>query len=196
MALDGQVAVVTGASRGIGQAIVLALAEKGAAVCCAARTLPQIEATAAQIRQNGGQAIAVQTDVADYSAVEAMYQATVDAFGPPDVVVVNAGVSLGGATVENSVIEDWLTTINVNLIGPYYCAKAAIPHMKERGGNIIMVGSGMGHRALPNNAAYSASKAGLWMLTRVLADELIPHSIAVNELIPRPGSDGYGASPS
>jgi 3-oxoacyl-[acyl-carrier protein] reductase len=89
--------------------------------------------------------------------------------------------------VEESVAEDWLATLEVNLVGAYYCAKAAIPRLRQRGkGKIITIGSGVGHRGHVGSSAYSASKAGLWALTKVLAQELWSHKITVNELIPGP----------
>ncbi len=185
--LQGKVAVVTGAGRGIGKAIALAYAREGAAVCCAARSQSQIDATAAEIRQAGGRSLAVQTDVTQWAAVDKLFQATAAAFGGVDIVVINAGAQYDRRPVEDSIPADWLATLGVNLIGAYYCAKAAIPHLKQRGaGKIITVGSGIGHRGMPNSSAYACSKAGLWMLTRVLAQELWPFNISVNELIPGP----------
>jgi 3-oxoacyl-[acyl-carrier protein] reductase len=185
--LHGKVAVVTGAGRGIGRAIAIAYANEGAAVCGAARSLAQIQDTATTITDAGGQGIAVQTDVTEWPAVEHLFQATIDAFGGIDIVVINAGAQYDRRHVEDSHLPDWLATLEVNLIGAYYCAKAAIPYLKARGaGKIITVGSGIGHRGPPGSSAYACSKAGLWMLTRVLAQELWPFKISVNELVPGP----------
>lgn len=186
-ALAGKVAVVTGAGRGIGRAIALAYAQAGAAVICAARTVAEIEQTAQQIMALGGQALAIPTDVAQQSAVEQLFQHSVTHFGGIDIVVINAGVNPERGTVEASDPAAWRMTIEVNLFGPYYCAKAAVPYLKERGsGKIILIGSGMGHRGGASNSAYACSKAGLWMLTRVLAQEVWQDKISVNELIPGP----------
>ena len=185
--LDGKVAVVTGAGRGIGRAIGLAFGAAGASVCCAARTLSEIQEAAREIKSAGGRAMAIQTDVTVPQQVEAMFEATSSEFGGVDIVVINAGESLDRRHVEESVPEDWLATVNVNLVGAYYCARAAIPYLKSRGaGKIITVGSGMGHNGKPGASAYAVSKAGLWMLTRVLAQELWEHNISVNELVPGP----------
>ncbi len=185
--LHGKVALVTGAGRGIGRAIALAYANEGAAVCCAARSLAQIQDTAAVITNAGGHSLAVQTDVTQLPAVEHLFRVTVEAFGGVDIVVINAGRSDDHRPVEDSQPADWLAILEVNLIGAYYCAKAAIPYLKRRGaGKIITVGSGIGHRGPPGRSAYACSKAGLWMLTRVLAQELWPFKISVNELIPGP----------
>lgn len=185
--LHGKVAIITGAGRGIGKAIALAYAKEGASVCCAARSSEQIEETARQIAKAGGQSLAVQTDVTQFDAVQQMVQKTVDRFGGLDILVVNAGVNYDRRKVEESQTDDWVATLQVNLVGAYFCAKAAIPYLKQRGaGKIIMVGSGMGHRGSAGSSAYACSKAGLWMLTQILAQELWPYNISVNELIPGP----------
>ena len=185
--LSGKVAIVTGAGRGIGRAIALGYAQAGAAVCCAARTAGEIEAVAGEINQDGGQAIAVPTDVVQLDAVIGMVQQTVDAFGGLDILVINAGGNLDRATIEASDPAGWQATLDLNLTGAYHCAKAAVPHLKQRGaGKIITIGSGLGHKGAAGGAAYACSKAGLWMLTRVLAQELWADNISVNELIPGP----------
>jgi 3-oxoacyl-[acyl-carrier protein] reductase len=185
--LAGKVAIVTGAGRGIGRAIAIAYAQAGAAVCCSARTAEQIDATVAAITAAGGRAFACRTDVASEADVQVMVERTVAQFGGLDILVVNAGIDHGPQTVEESDSAAWRTTLEVNLFGAYSCAKAAIPHLRARGGGkIIMIGSGLGHRGTPASSAYACSKAGLWMLVRVLAQELAADNISVNELIPGP----------
>ena len=185
--LSGKVAIVTGAGRGIGKAIAQAYARAGAAVCCAARTEVDVRATVQTIMASGGQGLAVSTDVSQLATVQQMVQVTVKTFGGLDILVINAGIDADRRSVADSDPEAWRTTLEVNLLGAYYCAQAAIPALKQRGtGKIITVGSGLGHRGMLERSAYACSKAGLWMLTRVLAQELAPYNISVNELIPGP----------
>jgi 3-oxoacyl-[acyl-carrier protein] reductase len=185
--LAGKVALVTGAGRGIGKAIALAYAREGAAVCCAARTGAEIQATVRAIEAAGGRGLAESADVTDIADVQRMVEATVDRFGGLDLLVINAGGSGDRRSVEDSRPDAWRAALEVNLLGAYYCARAAIPALKRRGGGkIITVGSGLGHRGMAERSDYACAKAGLWMLTRVLAQELWPHRISVNELIPGP----------
>ncbi|MCA9985651.1 MAG: SDR family oxidoreductase [Anaerolineales bacterium] len=198
LTLSGKVALVTGASRGIGRAIARGYAAAGAAVGCAARDEAGLASLVAEIEAAGGRAVALPTDVTDEKAVNRMVTGAVDAFGGLDILVANAGVNLSRADVADSDTATWEETIAVNLFGVYYCIKAAIPHLKARGaGKIITVGSGLGHNGIPGLSAYACSKAALWMLTQVVAQELAGEAISVNELIPGPvnttiGSDDIG----
>jgi 3-oxoacyl-[acyl-carrier protein] reductase len=195
--LHNKVAVVTGAGRGIGRAIALAYAQVGAAVVCAARTAAEIEETVREIERGGGRGLAQPADVTDLPAVELLFEQTIAAFGGLDLLVINAGVSLESRPVAESDPDAWRATMEVNLFGAYHCARAAIPHLRARGGGkIITVGSGMGRRGAVGSSAYSCSKAALWMLTRVLAQELWPHNISVNELIPGPVETSMTGGPS
>jgi 3-oxoacyl-[acyl-carrier protein] reductase len=195
--LGGKVAVVTGAGRGIGRAIARAYAEAGASLCCAARTQAELDEVVAGIRSRGGSAIAARTDVTDLEAVERMFRDAAAAFGGIDVVVINAGGSDEPTPVAESDPAAWRATLDLNLAGAYHCARAAIPHLRARGaGKIITVGSGLGHRGTPGSSAYACSKAALWMLTRVLAQELRDENISVNELIPGPVHTARGGAPA
>ena len=185
--LQDKVAVVTGASRGIGKAIALGYAQAGARVCCAARTPEALAEVVTAIEQMGEEALAVTTDVQEETAVEVMFEETVAHFGGLDILVVNAGGNFEKGSLENSDSAGWKQTIDLNLFGAYYCIKHAIPYLKQRGaGKIITIGSGLGHSGIPNDSAYACSKAALWMLTQVVAQELATENISVNELIPGP----------
>jgi len=185
--LAGKAAVITGAGRGIGRAIALAYAKAGAGVVCAARTGTELDAVAAEIEAAGGQAIAIPTDVACADSVRALFCKAADRFGGIDIVVINAGGNYDREPVETSDPDRWRQTMEVNLFGAYHCAQAAIPSLRQRGGGkIITIGSGLGHRGAAGGSAYACSKAALWMLTRVLAQELWQYGISVNELIPGP----------
>ncbi len=185
--LKNKVALITGAGRGIGAAIARAYAREGARVACAARSQNELEATVAAIRAEGGEAAAVRADVTDLGAVRAMYAAAAAAYGGIDIVFLNAGGSVERARIDEGTVEGWRATIELNLIGAYYCAREAIPYLKARGaGKIFFTGSGMGHRGAQGNSSYAVAKAGVWMLTRVLAQELVEFNISVNELVPGP----------
>ena len=186
--LSGKVAVVTGASRGIGKAIAVGYAAAGARVCCVARSESDLARTVADIHRDGRTATSVRADVTDYDSVVQAFDAAAVEFGGVDIVVVNAGGNFDDSPdVDSSSVDQWTQTVQVNLVGAYYTAKAAIPHLKQRGGGkIIAIGSGLGRRGRPGGSAYASAKAGLSMLTRVLALELWPHNISVNELVPGP----------
>ena len=185
--LQDQVAIVTGAGRGIGRAIALAFAQAGAAVACAARTADDLNSLVAEIQQSGGTAFALPTDVTQRPAVDDLVDQTIATYGGLDILVINAGGNFDRRPIETSVADEWQATFDLNLNSAYHCAQAALPHLKQRGGGkIIVLGSGLGHHGRANMAAYSCSKAALWMFTRVLAQEVWGFGISVNELIPGP----------
>jgi 3-oxoacyl-[acyl-carrier protein] reductase len=199
--LNGKVVLVTGAGKGIGKAIALAYAREGAMVSCAARTLSDIQETVGEIEQLGAKGLAVQADVTKLDSVQHMVEVTVEFFGGLDILVVNAGGNLDRSSIDEGNPDDWVATLDVNLLGAYYTVKCAVEPLKRRGGGkVITIGSGMGHNGRPRSSAYSVAKAGLWMLTRVLAQELFEHNISVNELVPGPvvtkrAQQGHGERP-
>ena len=187
--LDGKTAVVTGAGRGLGQQMALALAEAGADLVCAARTREQIEETAAAVRALGRRAIAVPTDVRDSAQCDALIQACLDEFGRLDVMLSNAGIGDArglGRDLWDVTDDDWRDTIDVNLSSAFYCARAASKAMIDRGegGVLINVASGEGLRGSPSRFAYGAAKAGVIAFTKSLAVMLQRHSIRANCIIP------------
>jgi len=201
--LAGQVAVVTGASRGIGRAIAVEFARAGADIVVAARSsekapskLPgTIEETARQVEAAGrrpdadarsgrpsGRALAVPMDVTDEAQVQAMAQRTLDEFGRADILVNNAGISFP-APFSQTPLKRWDLVMNVNLRGPIMCTQAFLPHMLERGsGRIINISSYLAEVLMPGMMSYSVSKIALEKFTQALAAELGPKSIPVNAL--------------
>jgi len=191
--LDGKVAIITGAGKGIGKAIAIAYAKQGIKVCCIARTFIEIELTVNQIKESGGNALPISCDVTNYENMKAAMKKAFEQYGRIDLVIVNAGTDCEKLSVDKLNIEEWKRVIDVNLNGAFYTIKAAIPYLKRNGaGKIITIGSGMGHKGRADGSAYSCSKAGLWMLTRILAQELSEYKISVNELIPGPVNTDMG----
>ncbi|MFL9991824.1 SDR family NAD(P)-dependent oxidoreductase [Paraburkholderia sediminicola] len=197
--LTGKVAVVTGGGRGIGRAIAVAYAAAGASVVVAARSAHEIQAVAQSIRQTGGDAIACEVDVTNRASVETMFNQAAAHFGGVDIVIANAGAALQRGNIETCDPELWKQTVEVNLFGAFHTARAAIAHLRKRGGGkIVMTGSGSRFRPYAGGSAYTSSKLALWMLTQTLAMELEGANISVNELIPGPvktAMTGFGATP-
>jgi NAD(P)-dependent dehydrogenase (short-subunit alcohol dehydrogenase family) len=169
--LDGKVAFVTGASRGIGKGIAETLAREGAELAIAARSAKSLAATRAAIKSHGREPLALAADVSDERQVEDAFAEIERTFKRLDLLVNNAGAFDGGPLDEFS-IEAWDKVIGVNLRGPFLCTRRALAIMKRQGaGRIINIGSISAQRVRPRSAAYSASKHGLWGLTQVTALE-------------------------
>jgi 3-oxoacyl-[acyl-carrier protein] reductase len=169
--LVGRVALVTGSSSGIGEAIALELAAAGAAVAVNSRSAERAEPVARAIESNGGRAIAVAADVCDSAQVAALVQAAVDELGGLDILVNNAGAGFI-APSEELAEADWRRLIELDLTAPFLCAQAAARHMLAAdGGVIVNIASALGHIAIPGRAAYTAAKHGLIGLTKVLGTE-------------------------
>lgn len=185
MRLQDKVAIVTGGGRGIGKAIALALAAEGAKVIVNySRSAEAAEQVVAQVREAGGEAAAVQADVADKAQVERLFAATQEHFGRVDILVNNAGITRDKLLLRMTE-EDWDAVLDTNLKGAFLCAKTAAPLMlKQKGGVIVNVGSVVGRVGGPGQANYSASKAGLIGLTKALAKELGSRNIRINAVAP------------
>jgi NAD(P)-dependent dehydrogenase (short-subunit alcohol dehydrogenase family) len=183
--LDGRVAVITGASKGIGRDMSRRFASEGARVVCAARSAALVEETAALVTAAGGRAVAVVADAATEAGARAIVAAGVQAFGKVDTLVNNAGD--GGPTkpVQDYLEEDWFYTLNSCLTSSYMCTRFAVPEMiKAGGGSIVLISSVAGRRGLAYRIGYCAAKAGQVGMTYGLAAELAPHNITVNAIAP------------
>ena len=180
--LSGDVAVVTGAGRGIGEGIARVLAGAGAAVVLAARRTAEIEQVAKSIREDGGRALAVTTDVTDDASVEALAQAAVGEFGKLDIWVNNAGGSPVQAPLVELPREEWDATLRLNLTAVWTCTVIANRYLAD-GGRILNISSRAAADPVPGSGHYSAAKAGVNSLTRSFARELGPR-IRVNGIMP------------
>ena len=180
--LKGKVAVVTGASSGIGEATSRELASRGAAVVLASRTAESLESLEAEISASGGRALVVQTDVSDRESVEAMVRKTVDAFGTLDILVNNAGLGLSGRVAELR-REDLRHVIEVNTLGPLNTIQVALPLMRS-GGRVINVSSVVGRRSVPKVGGYCATKFALNALSDALRVEIADRGITVTSVYP------------
>ena len=183
--LSGQTAIVTGSSSGIGRAIAHRFAVEGANVVTNSRSRERAMETAEAIRDAGGTAVAVESDVTDYENMTSLVEATVDEFGSLDVMVNNAGVTtIGQAELFDP--EDWRQVIDVDLTGVFFGSQLAGRQMIEQGsgGAILNISSMLGEQGLQGRAPYCAAKAGVNNLTRTLAIEWASHEIFVNALAP------------
>lgn len=184
MVLEGKTAIITGAGRGIGQAIAETFARQGCDVAVVARTQDQVDETADRVRERGRRALAVSCDVSNPDDVAACVDNVLTKFGQIDVLVNNAGVAIFKPFVETT-LDDWRQTMEVNLTGVFVMVKAVLPAMIERKqGRIINISSVAGLKPLVNQGAYCASKHGVNGLSKVLAMELRELNIAVHAICP------------
>jgi NAD(P)-dependent dehydrogenase (short-subunit alcohol dehydrogenase family) len=180
------VAFISGGGSGIGEAAASVMAERGAKVALAGRTPDELEQVAERIGRAGGTAITVTCDVSDEDSVREAIATTVETFGRLDVVVANAGVNGTWAGIDDLTVEDFRSTLDINLVGTFTTIKHAVPHLRRRGGSVIITSSVNGTRIFSNSgaSAYSSSKAGQVALAKMLAVELGPDKIRVNVICP------------
>jgi NAD(P)-dependent dehydrogenase (short-subunit alcohol dehydrogenase family) len=182
--LDGKVALVTGAGRGLGRGIARALACEGARIVLAARNAQELQTTEEELTRHGAPCLIAPTDVTDEGQVEVLFGRAIEGFGKLDLLVNNAGAFDGGP-IDQLSIADWDKVIAVNLRAPFLCTRAAMRIMKRQGvGRIVNIGSISAQRVRPDSAPYSASKHGLWGLTQVTALEGREHGITCGCLHP------------
>src|SRR5262245_22388290 len=183
-ALSGKVAIVTGASRGLGRAMAIALAGAGADVTVAARAVPELEETAREVRTLDRRALVLPTDVTDYAQVEALVARTLETLGRLDVLVNNSGIAQVTPLAEMAPAE-FRRTIDTNLVGVFNGCRAAAAHFLAQGsGKVINLSSVLGTVGLPGYSAYAASKGGVSAFTRALAAEWARHNVQVNAIAP------------
>jgi NAD(P)-dependent dehydrogenase (short-subunit alcohol dehydrogenase family) len=188
--LDGKVAIVTGAGRGLGRSMAHALVEAGAAVAVAARSGAELDSFVAEVEASGGRALALPTDVTDETAVEQMVATTVETFGRLDVLVNNSGIVATTPLIEQTA-DEWDRVVATNLRGVFLATRAAGRHLVAQGsGKVVNIASNFALQGVADHAAYSASKAGVIAFTRSMAMEWARHGVQVNAIAP-----GYFATP-
>ena len=190
MELKGKVALVTGGAQGIGKAVALLLAGKGADIAVSDVNLQKAEETASEIQSMGRKAMAVRADVANGQEVDQMVQAILERFGRIDILVNNAGIARDKLILRMTE-EDWDAVLNVNLKGTFHCTRGVVRHMsKQRYGKIVNIASVVGEMGNAGQANYAASKAGVIGFTKTVAREFAQRGINVNAIAP-----GYIATP-
>lgn len=181
--LDGKVALVTGASSGIGEATAIALATEGAAVTVAARRGDRLETLRAKLSDGGAQVSVVELDVTDQAACQAAVEATVTAHGGLDILVNNAGLMLLGAIV-GADTTDWTRMIQTNVLGLMYMTDAALPHLLERSGQVVQISSVAGRQARKGSGVYNASKWAVNAFSESLRQEVTERGVRVTLIEP------------
>ena len=184
-ALTGQIAVITGAGRGIGAAIAIKLADMGARSIVCGRTRAALEQTAVAIQANGGQSTVIECDLTDLRSVEALAEYVGREFGRVDILANNAGIRGQQGPLQELPPDGWDNIVNTNLRGVYYMIRAFAPLMiRAHTGHIINISSLAGKNPIPNGAAYAASKWGLNGLSYSVAEELRAHNVRVSAICP------------
>jgi NAD(P)-dependent dehydrogenase (short-subunit alcohol dehydrogenase family) len=184
--LEGKAALITGASKGLGRAMALALADAGARLALVSRNLELLNETAGAVRQLGAEAAVFAADVADETQVLRLEKAVAGQFGKVQILINNAGMNLR-KPVTDFTLAEWRQVMDTNLNNVFLMCRSFVPQMRGQGyGRILNLTSIMSHVALPGRTAYAASKAGLLGFTRALALELAPESITVNGISPGP----------
>lgn len=184
--LAGKVALVTGASKGLGKAMAESLSQAGAAIALVSRDKSKLEATQTGIQSSGGRAEVFVADVRDEAEVQGLERQVCQRLGKVQILINNAGINVRKPLVEFS-LEEWRSVLDTNLTSVFLMSRAFVPHMRGTGyGRIINMTSIMSHISLPGRSAYSASKAALLGVIRALALELAPDGITVNGISPGP----------
>lgn len=186
MQLTEKVALVTGAGSGIGKATALTLAQAGARVAVLELVEQRAAAVADEIRQAGGEALAVVADVAQAEQMAQAVQQAAHHWGRLDIVFANAGINGVWAPIEELTPEEWDRTVDINLKGTFLTIKYAVPYLKAQGGAIVVTSSVNGTRVFSNSGAvaYSCAKAGQLVMAKMLAPELAPHGVRINAICP------------
>lgn len=181
--MKDKVAIITGASSGIGRAAALLFAKKGSKVVAVGRNEKELNALRDELQERDGFLKVQLADVREITQVEKLVNDTADAFGKIDILVNAAGILLNG-TIEDTTLEDWDKVMNINLRSVFFMMQKCVPHLEKTKGNVVNVSSVAGTRAFPNVLAYCVSKAAIDQLTRCSALELAPKNVRVNAVNP------------
>jgi NADP-dependent 3-hydroxy acid dehydrogenase YdfG len=182
--IEGKIAVITGASSGLGAATARYLAARGAIVVLGARRMERIEALADELKGNGAKALAKTTDVTDRAQVKALVDAAVETFGRVDVMLNNAGL-MQQSPLERLKVDEWDNMVDINIKGVLYGIAAALPHMqRQKAGHVINVSSVAGHKVTPAGVVYSATKHAVRAITEGLRQEVKPYNVRTTVISP------------